>query len=450
MSRLSIRARLTLAFTGGLLLILVAIGAFVYVRVDDQLLETIDASLRSRFGDVARDAVVRDKGGYVLLFGDESDETFSQVVGPNGRVLSSTLPESGQRVLSEDEVVRARSEPLIVERTVPGLEEESAPIRILAGAVPTEQRDVIAVVGTTTDDHREALAQVRNALLLGFPAALVISALIGYLVAGRALAPVERMRRRASEITLARGGERLPLPNTEDEIWRLGETLNEMLARIEASVERQRAFVSDASHELRTPLAVLKAELELAGEPARTDNELRVAISSAADEVDRLARLADDLLVLARSDQGELTVRREPADPLEVCERVALRFSRRAAELGRRVAVEGTPEQTAPIDVLRVEQAVGNLIDNALRHGKGTVTVSCREVGGELILEVSDEGAGMPAEFAGSAFERFTRADTGRSGGGAGLGLSIVQAIAEAHGGRAEIEGPAMRLRLPI
>ena len=228
-----------------------------------------------------------------------------------------------------------------------------------------------------------------------------------------------------------------------------------MLDRIEASLERQRVFVADASHELRTPLAVLRAELELADRSHRTREELEAALRSAVEEVDRLSRLAEDLLVVARSDQGELPIKRERVDLDELLSRVGARFTRRASERGREIVIDVPATLEADVDILRVEQALGNLIDNALRYGAGDVRVSARRDDGAVSFEVSDHGAGFPPGFESQAFERFTRADGGRTSEGAGLGLAIVQAIATAHGGRATVAGsgePAtvVRISMPL
>jgi signal transduction histidine kinase len=311
----------------------------------------------------------------------------------------------------------------------------------------------VVATGVSTEDRDEALAEIATAFAIGAPVALLLAAGLGYLLATRALAPVEALRRRASKITLDRRGERLDLPAADDELRALAATLNEMLDRIEGSLERERVFVADASHELRTPLAILRAELELATRPDRTPEELRAALASAADEVERLARLADDLLVLARADEGGVPIRREPVELGELVDRVVARFSARAKEAGRGVVVEVPAGLVAEIDPLRVEQALGNLVDNALRHGNGQVRVSAAGgEGGFVTLSVSDEGAGFAPGFAESAFERFTRADTGRGSEGAGLGLAIVSAIAAAHGGRASIDpsarGATVRLDL--
>jgi signal transduction histidine kinase len=186
-------------------------------------------------------------------------------------------------------------------------------------------------------------------------------------------------------------------------------------------------------------LAILKTELELALRGDRSMEDLRVAIASAGEETDRLTRLAEDLLVIARSDQGRLPVRAETLRAGAVLEGVRDRFAERAARAGRTIEVEESVSIDLAADRLRLDQALGNLVENALRHGSGTVTLSASRTGDAVELRVADEGPGLAAEFAPHAFERFSRADPARGRGGAGLGLSIVRAIARAHGGEAHV-----------
>jgi two-component system OmpR family sensor kinase len=248
------------------------------------------------------------------------------------------------------------------------------------------------------------------------------------------------MRRRAAAITAAETGGRLPVPLANDELRRLGRTLNEMLGRLEVAFNRERAFVSDASHELRTPLSILRMELELALRGPHTREELESAVRSAAEETERLSRLAEDLLVLARSDQGRLPVRPQQLDAEDVMRRVAARFQTRARAEGRPLAPQPAPGVTVQADPARLEQALANLVDNALSYGGGAVALSARRENGAVELHVSDEGAGFPPAFLPRAFERFSRADEARGGGSAGLGLAIASAVARAHGGTAHAE----------
>ena len=295
----------------------------------------------------------------------------------------------------------------------------------------------VIVVGATREDREEALSSLGTVLLTGGPIALLLAALAGYGLASAALRPVGAMRDEAAEISRLGSGRRLPVPPAGDELAKLGGTLNEMLERLERSAERERGFVASASHELRTPLALLKAELELALREGRTAEELRAAVSSAAGESDRLVQLAEDLLVLARADEGKLPVRPEPLDAAELLHTTARRFEARAAEAGRELRVDPTNGVALVADRLRTEQALANLVDNALRYGEGAVEIAAEPSDGAVRLHVRDRGPGFDPALDGHAFERFTRGDRARSRGGTGLGLAIVDAIALSHGGRA-------------
>jgi two-component system, OmpR family, sensor kinase len=426
MSRIPIRLRLTLVFTLAMALVLAGAAWFLYLRVGSDLAAGIDQSLRARAQDVR--ALVRDGGslrgtGSPLI---ETGESFAEVLGPDGQVEDASDSLHGQALLSADELARARRERLFVNRpSVPGLNE---PARLLA--LPVGRR--VVVVGGTRENRSETLGSLRNAFFIGGPVALLLAALGGYALAGAALRPIEAMRRRAEEISASSLDERLPVPASGDEVARLGETLNEMLARLEDGLARERRFVSDASHELRTPLALLKTELELALRGERSPDELRAAIESAAFEADRLARIADDLLLLARSEQGHLSLQREPIDPDDLLRSVAGRFGRNGA-----IAVEGRGAPPLEADRLRLEQALGNLVDNALRHGGRTVVLRAEGRNSHVELHVLDDGAGFPPAFLEHAFERFSRADESRGDGGTGLGLAIVDTVARAHGGAA-------------
>jgi signal transduction histidine kinase len=308
---------------------------------------------------------------------------------------------------------------------------------LLARPVTAHGQPAVLLVGESLGQRERALDALHALLAVGGPLALLIASAIGYALAAAALLPVERMRRHAAAVTAAGTSERLPVPPARDEIGRLGTTLNEMLARLEVSLRRERAFVSDASHELRTPLAILRTELELALRGEHTREELEEALKSAAEEAERLSSLAEDLLVIARSDQGRLPVRPEPLEAGPVLQRVAGRFQTRARAEGRPLAADPSPGVELQADPARLEQALANLVDNALTYGDGTVALSARQVNGSVELHVSDEGPGFPPEFLPRAFERFTRADEARTRGGTGLGLAIAAAIAGAHGGSA-------------
>lgn len=450
MSRLSIRARLAISYAAAMLAVLAVGGLFTYVYLGDQLQESLDTSLRARGDDLATLAATSARSGSVDLSAlPSSEEGFSQLLRPDGGIISSTLEGSDEPVLDPEEIRRAISETVVVERPVAGVEGEA---RILARPVVAGEESLLAVVAASTDDRREALTVLSTAFLIGAPIAVLVASLVGYLLAGRAMRPVAAIRERAEQISLAASGERVPTPAAQDEIRELAETLNAMLARIERGIERERVFVADASHELRTPLANLSAELELAGRPGRGEADLRGAIASGAEEVERLSSLAEDLLVIARAEGGRMPIKLETVEVATLLERVASRFQGRAGD--RSIAVEEGGCGIASLDPQRVEQALGNCVDNALRHGIGTIGLRCIPEPAGVTLEVTDEGPGIPKDFAAEAFERFSRAERGRTSEGSGLGLAIVRLIARAHGGEASVagrsgQGTAVRIFLP-
>jgi two-component system, OmpR family, sensor kinase len=436
LARLPIRLRLTLAFAVAMAVMLVAAGLFLYLRLGAALDRTIDRSLLGRADDVT--ALVRAAGsglrqapGPGLV---EQEESFAQVLAPDGAVLDSTPGLRDRRLLSGPELARATRTIVLVDR--PPFPDSDDPLRLLATPVQAEGGPVVVVVGTSTEERVEALESLLRQLLLGGPIVLAVASLLGYGLAAAALRPFGSMRREAEAVSATAPGRRLPLPQGDDEIVRLGATLNTMLDRLEAALARERRFVSDASHELRTPLAALRTELELALRRPRPPGELEAALRSAAEETERLSRLAEDLLVLVRADGGGLPVHRERLPAAQLLARVRERYAAQATEAGREIEVEADGVELFA-DRLRAEQALGNLVDNALRYGHGEVQLAALRGNGGVELHVRDRGPGFPPEFLDLAFDRFTRADPSRHGPGAGLGLAIVEVIAHAHGGTA-------------
>ena len=436
MTRLPLRARLTLIFASAMAVVLAATGFLLYNHLSASLDRTLDQSLRARAADVAALVTQADTGLSDSPPGSYGGpgSGFAQVLDSRGRVFDQTPGLPRASLLSTAQLNRARRATLLVRNARSAGDE----VRLLASPVSAQGQRLVVVVGAPLGLRDEALSGLRNELLVGGPIALLLASLIGYLVAAAALRPVERMRIRANAISDRHLAERLPVPRTRDEIGRLGETLNAMLARIEDGVNRERGFLADASHELRTPLSLLRAEVELALEAPHTNDELLLALRSIGEEADRLSQLAEDLLLLNRIDDGVLPLRTEPILVDDLFAGVATRFQRRAEETGRRIGVAGGG-LIVTADRLRLEQALGNLVENALRHGTGTIRLVAMVHERRLEIHVTDEGCGIPAGFAPKAFERFSRAKEARSSAGAGLGLAIVKAIAEAHGGTVAI-----------
>jgi two-component system, OmpR family, sensor kinase len=425
-SRLPLRVKLTLAFTVVMAVVLGLTGVLLYTRFESELKATFDEGLRSRADEVVTLAGPDGSSLGVTSVRRlvERGESFAQVLDREGKVLGATPPLDSRPVL-DAETARVLTRPTFFDRDrLPGVDD---PVRLFVR--PINEAGRVVVVGAARDDRDEALSSLAVLLLAGGPIALLLASLAGYGMAAAALRPVEAMRRRAEAISALGSGERLPVPPADDELGRLGSTLNEMLARLERSVERERRFVADASHELRTPLALLKAELELALREGRSVEELTGAIRSAAEETERLIRLAENLLALARLDEEQLPLHAEPLEVDALLAGVARSFEPRApVKLGAPLGV------SLRADRLQLEQALGNLLDNAVRHGRGTIELAATTADGRVELHVRDEGPGFSSELLPRAFERFARATS--ASGHAGLGLAIVESVAKAHGGR--------------
>ncbi len=408
-------------------------GSFLYWRLASDLSRSLNQELRQRAADLS--VVVGSPGrplageaGSGLV---ERGEDFAEFVAADSRVLESTATLNDASLLTPSELAAARRGPHWLERpSVPGLDERA---RLLATPAKRGGDQVVIVVGATLENRAEALRILRTQLLVAGPLTILAVTFGGYLLAGGALRPVEAMRRRAAAFE---PGQRLPLADSHDELTRLGETLNAMLSRLEAALESERRFVADASHELRTPLAMLRTELELALRHPRTADELRQAIASAVEEADRLGTIAADLLTIAQADERALVRVDLPVG--ELVADAARPVRAKAAALGRTLTVEVEDALIVSADPTQLRQALHNMLDNALLHGAGAVRLDVARVGDAAEFHVTDEGTGFPSEFLPRAFGRFSRADpTGAGADGAGLGLSIVAAIARRHGGGA-------------
>jgi signal transduction histidine kinase len=428
-ARLPLRIRLTLVFTGVMALVLAAGGFAIYTLFEADLDRTLEDGLRARAGDAG--ALLRANGVEAV---GESGEPYAQVLNPSDEVLATTRRAGTGPLLNRAELTEALDgEQLTERRRLPG----GPDLRLFAAPERVGAARVAVVVGESLEQRDDALNSLAALLLIAGPLGLALTGIAGYLVTAAALRPVERMRARAAAISAGEEGGRMPEPQGDDELARLARTLNEMLARLQAAFDRERTFVADASHELRTPLAILRTELELALRGEKSIDELESALRSAAEETDRLSQLAEDLLVIARSDQGQLPIRRARVNADDVLSSVARRYGARASADGRALDVEPAADVWLDADEARLEQALGNMVDNALRYGAGPVTLAARAHDGVVELHVSDTGPGFPPAFLPSAFERFASADAAGSRAGAGLGMAIIASIAGAHGGSA-------------
>jgi signal transduction histidine kinase len=439
--QIPIRLRLTAGFAAAMAVIIVAFGAILYAAMADVLLDEIDTGLRFRAATVAAELPGQPRLGPAAPGLIEHREAFAQVLGPDGIVLGTSQGLAGP--LMDAARVRAIRSQVFSYENVPGVE---AGARLFTLPVIRDGRRYLVIVGSSLSDRADALRMIERFFLLCGPLALAIACSVGWILAGTGLRPVDRMRRQAAAISAAGAGQRLSVPPADDEVGRLARTLNGMLGRIDDAALAERRFLDNASHELRTPLTALKAELDLARSRPRTAADLAAVVDSASEETDRLVRMADDLLVLARAGQGRLGVQPEETPVRELLDASAAMFARRAAAAAITIEVTA-PEATAWLDRARIRQAVDNLIDNALRYAQTTITMQAVADNGTVTIAVSDDGPGLPPgsrqhEADVGAFAAFERSASNEAdgrpdeSGGAGLGLAIVRMITEGHGGQ--------------
>jgi two-component system OmpR family sensor kinase len=434
MRRIPIRVRVSLTLGGVLALVLLASGLFLDLRFAAVTKGTVDDGLRSRAGDVVALVGQADSG----LRSSRSplrktSAGFAEILDSHGAIFDAT-PQLGRvPVLSAQErAAAARAAHFFDHGSVSGV---GGPVRLLAVPVRAQSKSLIVVVGTGLTERNTALSNLRTLLLLAGAGALILATLAGYLAVAAALRPVESMRRRAEEINEAHPGLRLPVAPADDEVGRLGTTLNSMLDHLEEALTRERTFVTDASHELRTPISILKAEFELALGSSKDRAALERALRSASEETERLGQLAEDLLLMARD--GHTASERTTTPVRELFAAVQARHGPQLRALGRELVISDADGLEVTADRGGLERALINLVDNALRYGRGPILLRATRTGNTLELHVQDHGPGFPDGFLPRAFDRFSRGEAGRSTEGTGLGLAIVAAVATAHGGTA-------------
>ncbi|MDR0342427.1 MAG: HAMP domain-containing histidine kinase [Nocardiopsaceae bacterium] len=443
MTSVPLRVRVAFASAAGAAVILAALSFFVYARLQGELVRAVDGGLRA-----SAEAVASEIGRSGLRGLDLPDS------GPGG--VAQVLTGAGQPEISRGPQVLGLSPPAvraIHERrflTVPAARGR-APLRVFVMPNP-EGRRLFVVTGSSLAGVSRTLASLRLLLETAGPAALALACLASWLLAGAALRPVERMRREAATISVSEPARRLPVPGANDEVARLGRTLNSLLDRLQAAIDREQRLLDDASHELRTPLSILKAELDLALSRAREPEELEAALRSASEETDRLAGLAEDLLVLSRARASGLRIHRMSTPLRDLLGRACDGHRARAQARGATIECIA-PAVTVPVDPMRLRQALDNLLDNAIRYGRGPgglIRVEAAVSAQAATIMVENEGAGFDADLLPSAFEEFIRGGDAASHPGAGLGLAIVRAVTRAHGGNAAAENVPGGARVAI
>ncbi|MEV8125421.1 ATP-binding protein [Streptomyces sp. NPDC085944] len=443
--RLPVVVRLVLSVATAMALVLGGATGLVYWRVEHALDEQLDADLATYFHQLRGDLLAgRKLGG--------PDGSAYQVLDAQGRILQASDLVRSQRLLTTADIASA-ARGATVHRDIGGLATlDPHTLRLRAQRVRLPDRTVIAVAALRRGHRDEALRELLAQLGIAAGLTLLAASYVGYRTVRAALDPVERYRRRAASLADGTSGLRLPVPDDrDDELTRLGHTLNEMLERLEAAAERERRFLADASHELRTPLSLLRAELDVALHQPRPAAELTATIRSVDTEVQRLIDLTNALLDLEQLG-GTEHLTRSPVDLPELVASAVNPHRAAAAREGRTLHVDAVPS-AVNVDAGWIRPAIGNLVDNALRHSRGDVRVTATIHEGNLRLTVTDEGPGFPAEFLPKAFDRFARAEASRTSPGSGLGLAFVAAVAASHGGAAHADntghGATVTLDIP-
>ncbi len=373
-------------------IVLAGVGVFVYLQLRGDLLESVDMGLRSRAQVIVSNSQHADPSlGSTQRPLIDRDEAFAQVLAPDGHIIGST-PAVARAALVGRAYLSAIRDPSFLVRKPLGL--ESA--RLLVVPTHVKGGPLYVVVGATLSNSNEALGRVRLLFEIAFPVAVVVCSLVGWLLAGAALRPVERMRTEAEEISTTDPGRRLAIPDTDDTLTRLARTLNSTFDRLQQAHQRERRFVDDASHELRTPLTILKAEVDtgLAGTRERAD--LERTLKSASEEIDHLVRIAEGLLVLARANNGQIPIDIDTTPLRELVNGSLNSFAARAR--AREVHLEAHADDVVvSVDRTRIRQALDNLLDNALRHTPphGMIEILTTASKETLAITVQDSGGGF-------------------------------------------------------
>ena len=459
---LSIRARLTLWYTGVVVAILLLVSVAAYTLLRWHLYNDLDASLFTVAG-VLREAPPVDPAAPLPpdleplvreFLGSEFADALMQLLDPEGRLRSRALRPA--LPLSREARVNAlRGAPTL--ETIELTSGEQARLLTMPVVRGGGIVDLVQVAMPLRRTHQTLLRYVETLLVL-VPLGVVLSAVGGWLLARRALRPVDRMSQSALRISAEDLSRRLERRGTQDEIDRLADTLNAMLARLQAAFAEMQRFTADAAHELRTPLTALRGGIEVALRAERSPDEYRRVLASSIEEVDQLIRLAEDLLLLSRSTVG-LSAARQPVDLEPLCLEALELGVRLAKSKGVNVSMGATAPVVVQGDAGALRRALLNLVDNAVKYtpAGGSVVISLERAGQSVALVVEDSGIGIDPADARRIFEPFVRLDAGRSRdtGGSGLGLAIARSIVLAHGGTLEVQsrpdgGSRFTIALPV
>jgi heavy metal sensor kinase len=464
----SVRVRLTLWYVAVMVVVLAVYAVGVYTFVSRSVSQALDQRLRADFYWAASTVDEGPNGLDMpapqvdLLL--EEEAPWVQVWSEDGRQLLFINGEAMRRPLPDTQKLAARGEDSIVSFSTAG-----APMRVMSGrsyvcpCVEDPQtgllvggkRRITVQVARSEEAMQQQLRDLLLILVLGLPLAVGVAGLGGYVLARRALAPIEQMTVRAQTITAERLSDRLPVSNPENEMGRLATVFNETLGRLEASFDQMRQFTTDVSHELRTPLTAIRSVGEVGLRGHRDESAYRGIIGSMLEEVDRLASLVDRLLTLSRAETGQAKLSRDAVDLSALADDVVSHLAVLAEEKRQTLSIDRQASPVVSADRLVLRQALINLVDNAIKFTptSGHVRIRIDQTPHDAVVEVIDSGPGISSEARERIFDRFYRANDA-NGSGTGLGLSLAKGAVEALGGHLTLTatgatGTAFRISLP-
>jgi len=450
----SIRLRLTAWYTLVLALMLTVYAAATYIAVRHEFFEQLDDQLHDDF-EAAQSYVSITPAGRVVW----SADAYGDPDKDNDRGTDVWVAD-GSPLYRSDATAGLPAGPLSSQRRpFDSLSVNGHKWRTLTGAAPVGGRPVTIRVARSEDRVRGELREILAVLVLGLPLVVVLASAGGYVLARRALAPIDRLAVEARRITADKLHDRLSVPNPHDEIGRLAAVINETFARLESSFDQLRRFTADASHELRTPLAVMRGIGEVGLAETRTASEYKETIGSMLEEVDRLTSLVESLLRLSHGDAGTIRLLRAPTDLGQLVREVGASLAILAEERRQHIDVEAADGHLALVDRLVLREAITNVVDNAIKYSPDGSTIQIR-VGAnanDTFVTVADQGRGIAPEHRQRIFDRFFRIDEARSReqGGTGLGLAIAKWAVDVNGGQIAVEphpngGSVFRITLPL
>jgi heavy metal sensor kinase len=448
---LTVRARLTLWNLGVMMVVLGVYAAGIYTLVSRNLSTALDERLRSDFSWAAEMWQQRPDGSFTWFEHDpvSQESPWLTVWSPDGHVKFQTTSAKWFPIAASERLA-AQAKGSI--EAVPG---DGATFRVLTSPSRLANQPFVLQVARSEAPMQMEIRELVLYLGLGLPLAVLVAGAGGYLMARHALRPAERMAEQARLITAERLSERLPVDNPHDEFGRLATVFNDTFARLEGVFGQMQRFTSDVSHELRTPLTAIRTVGEVGLRDRRDERTYREIIGSMLEEVDRLALLVSRLLTWSRIDSGQARPAIEPIDVREATDDVAAQLGVLAEEKQQTIEVTSAGRPRALADPILLRQALTNVVDNAIKYGPegGCVDIRMFATGPSVVIDVSDNGPGIPPQREALIFERFYRGSTSGSSDGVGLGLSIAKRALDAFGGRLHLEkatrGCTFRITLP-